>query len=84
MLAFATLLSLGFDKQALLATANQLQPVLGRMELFQTDNRAKVVVDYAHTPDALEKRCRRCVCIVTVSSGRSSDVAEIVIQVNVQ
>ncbi|MBR9873869.1 MAG: UDP-N-acetylmuramoyl-L-alanyl-D-glutamate--2,6-diaminopimelate ligase [Vibrionaceae bacterium] len=55
MLAFATLLSLGFDKQELLATANQLQPVLGRMELFQTDNRAKVVVDYAHTPDALEK-----------------------------
>ncbi len=55
MLAFATLLSLGFDKQQLLATASQLQPVLGRMELFQTENRAKVVVDYAHTPDALEK-----------------------------
>lgn len=55
MLAFATLLSLGFDKSELLATAAQLQPVLGRMELFQTENRAKVVVDYAHTPDALEK-----------------------------
>ncbi len=55
MLAFATLLSLGFDKQELLATANQLQPVLGRMELFQAESRAKVVVDYAHTPDALEK-----------------------------
>ncbi|HBC3867010.1 TPA: UDP-N-acetylmuramoyl-L-alanyl-D-glutamate--2,6-diaminopimelate ligase [Vibrio parahaemolyticus] len=55
MLAFATLLSLGFDKNDLLATAAQLQPVLGRMELFQAENRAKVVVDYAHTPDALEK-----------------------------
>ncbi|EKL9960144.1 UDP-N-acetylmuramoyl-L-alanyl-D-glutamate--2,6-diaminopimelate ligase [Vibrio parahaemolyticus] len=55
MLAFATLLSLGFDKSDLLATAAQLQPVLGRMELFQAENRAKVVVDYAHTPDALEK-----------------------------
>jgi UDP-N-acetylmuramoyl-L-alanyl-D-glutamate--2,6-diaminopimelate ligase len=55
MLAFTTLLSLNFDKQALLATASQLQPVLGRMELFQADDRAKVVVDYAHTPDALEK-----------------------------
>ncbi|MFH4402272.1 UDP-N-acetylmuramoyl-L-alanyl-D-glutamate--2,6-diaminopimelate ligase [Vibrio diabolicus] len=55
MLAFATLLSLGKDKQALLETAGQLQPVLGRMELFQTADRAKVVVDYAHTPDALEK-----------------------------
>ncbi|MDW2014210.1 UDP-N-acetylmuramoyl-L-alanyl-D-glutamate--2,6-diaminopimelate ligase, partial [Vibrio sp. Vb0301] len=55
MLAFATLLSLGFDKSDLLATAAQLQPVLGRMELFQAEHRAKVVVDYAHTPDALEK-----------------------------
>ncbi|MDF4886570.1 UDP-N-acetylmuramyl-tripeptide synthetase, partial [Vibrio parahaemolyticus] len=36
MLAFATLLSLGKEKQALLETAGQLQPVLGRMELFQT------------------------------------------------
>lgn len=55
MLAFTTLLSLGFSKQDLLATAGQLQPVLGRMELFQADDNAKVVVDYAHTPDALEK-----------------------------
>ncbi|MDF5496055.1 UDP-N-acetylmuramoyl-L-alanyl-D-glutamate--2,6-diaminopimelate ligase, partial [Vibrio parahaemolyticus] len=55
MLAFATLLSLGKETQALLETAGQLQPVLGRMELFQTEDRAKVVVDYAHTPDALEK-----------------------------
>ncbi|MEF1310232.1 UDP-N-acetylmuramoyl-L-alanyl-D-glutamate--2,6-diaminopimelate ligase [Vibrio mytili] len=55
MLALATLLSLGVDKQALLNTAGQLQPVLGRMELFQTPAKAKVVVDYAHTPDALEK-----------------------------
>ncbi|HCH5664064.1 TPA: UDP-N-acetylmuramoyl-L-alanyl-D-glutamate--2,6-diaminopimelate ligase [Vibrio parahaemolyticus] len=55
MLAFATLLNLGFDKNDLLATAAQLQPVLGRMELFQAEHRAKVVVDYAHTPDALEK-----------------------------
>ncbi len=55
MLAFATLLSLGFSKKDLVATARQLQPVLGRMELFQAEKRAKVVVDYAHTPDALEK-----------------------------
>lgn len=55
MLAFTTLLSLGFDKQQLIDTAVELKPVLGRMELFQAPNRAKLVVDYAHTPDALEK-----------------------------
>lgn len=55
MLALATLLSLNFDKQALVSTASKLKPVIGRMELFQVQGKAKVVVDYAHTPDALEK-----------------------------
>ncbi len=55
MLAFTSLLCLGFDKHELLNTAAQLKPVLGRMELFQTSDKAKIVVDYAHTPDALEK-----------------------------
>lgn len=61
MLALATLLSLGFDKSSLLACADKLQPVVGRMELFQVQGnvqapgKARIVVDYAHTPDALEK-----------------------------
>lgn len=55
LVAFATLLSLGYDIQALAQTASQLNAVIGRMELFTADNKAKVVVDYAHTPDALEK-----------------------------
>ncbi|ENS4970587.1 UDP-N-acetylmuramoyl-L-alanyl-D-glutamate--2,6-diaminopimelate ligase [Vibrio fluvialis] len=58
MLALATLLSLGFELDALLAAAPKLKPVLGRMELFQASGKAKVVVDYAHTPDALEKALR--------------------------
>jgi UDP-N-acetylmuramoyl-L-alanyl-D-glutamate--2,6-diaminopimelate ligase len=58
MLALATLLSLGFELGALLAAAPKLKPVLGRMELFQAPGKAKVVVDYAHTPDALEKALR--------------------------
>ena len=55
LLAYTCLLSLGFSAQQLLATAVKLQPVIGRMELFQHPAKAKVVVDYAHTPDALEK-----------------------------
>lgn len=58
LLALATLLSLGFELNALLASAPKLKPVLGRMELFQAPGKAKVVVDYAHTPDALEKALR--------------------------
>lgn len=55
LLSLATLLSLGFDKQRLLSVADSLKPVIGRMELFKAENKAKIVVDYAHTPDALEK-----------------------------
>lgn len=54
-LSFATLLALGMDLNALLETAPKLTPVIGRMELFSRPGLAKIVVDYAHTPDALEK-----------------------------
>ncbi len=54
-LCFATLLALGMDMNSLLAAAPKLNPVIGRMELFSRPNQAKIVVDYAHTPDALEK-----------------------------
>ncbi|MGL6261609.1 UDP-N-acetylmuramoyl-L-alanyl-D-glutamate--2,6-diaminopimelate ligase [Vibrio sp. WXL103] len=55
LLAFTTLLSLGIDIDTLIETAPHLTPVLGRMELFSHPQHAKFVVDYAHTPDALEK-----------------------------
>lgn len=56
LVALATLLSLGFELDKLVQVAPQLTPVIGRMELFQASKpKAKVVVDYAHTPDALEK-----------------------------
>ncbi|MGO2496667.1 MAG: UDP-N-acetylmuramoyl-L-alanyl-D-glutamate--2,6-diaminopimelate ligase [Vibrio litoralis] len=56
LVALATLLSLGFELDKLVQVAPQLTPVIGRMELFQASKpQAKVVVDYAHTPDALEK-----------------------------
>ncbi|WP_202301215.1 UDP-N-acetylmuramoyl-L-alanyl-D-glutamate--2,6-diaminopimelate ligase [Dryocola clanedunensis] len=55
LLALATLLALGYPLQDLLKTAQRLQPVCGRMEVFTAPGKTTVVVDYAHTPDALEK-----------------------------
>ncbi|MEG9498671.1 UDP-N-acetylmuramoyl-L-alanyl-D-glutamate--2,6-diaminopimelate ligase [Mannheimia indoligenes] len=53
--AFAGLLALGFDIQQLIKTAPQLVGVAGRMECITSPNKPMVIVDYAHTPDALEK-----------------------------
>ncbi|OOR98455.1 UDP-N-acetylmuramoyl-L-alanyl-D-glutamate--2,6-diaminopimelate ligase [Haemophilus paracuniculus] len=53
--AFAGLLALGFDLQKLVETAPLLNGVCGRMECLTGDNKPMVIVDYAHTPDALEK-----------------------------
>jgi len=38
-----------------LSALSQLQPVRGRMQTLRVDGAPLVVVDYAHTPDALEK-----------------------------
>ncbi len=55
LLALATLLALGYPLADLLKSAARLQPVCGRMEVFSAPGKPAVVVDYAHTPDALEK-----------------------------
>jgi UDP-N-acetylmuramoyl-L-alanyl-D-glutamate--2,6-diaminopimelate ligase len=50
--AAATLL--GIDKLEVLTTLSQLTPVAGRFETIIAEDRTIAIVDYAHTPDALE------------------------------
>ncbi len=51
---YATATLLGIDKDSALQAISSLKPVDGRFEIFSTDY-LTVIVDYAHTPDALEK-----------------------------
>ncbi|OIR06680.1 UDP-N-acetylmuramoyl-L-alanyl-D-glutamate--2,6-diaminopimelate ligase [mine drainage metagenome] len=51
----ATLLALGIGLQDALAAIANLKPVQGRMQQFGGGALPLVVIDYAHTPDALEK-----------------------------
>lgn len=53
--AVATLLGQGERFDEVVAHITALLPVPGRMEVFTFAQHANVVVDYAHTPDALEK-----------------------------
>lgn len=51
--AIAALALQGIDFNALCVAAKNLRPVKGRMEVYSKDKAPTVVVDFAHTPDAL-------------------------------
>jgi len=53
LLAFASLLSLGYSINNLLLTSNMLTSVYGRMQKISKAGYPKIIIDYAHTPDAL-------------------------------
>ncbi len=52
---FGTLLVNGIAWNQLALVAEQLKPVVGRMDAVIYNDKPLVVVDYSHTPDALEK-----------------------------
>ncbi|UBO74491.1 UDP-N-acetylmuramoyl-L-alanyl-D-glutamate--2,6-diaminopimelate ligase [Aeromonas rivuli] len=78
--AMGVMLVLGHEFEQLLATAPRLQGVTGRMECFGGGQVPLAVVDYAHTPDALEKALQalrvhcegRLWCIVGCGGDRDS------------
>ncbi|WOT07055.1 UDP-N-acetylmuramoyl-L-alanyl-D-glutamate--2,6-diaminopimelate ligase [Shewanella youngdeokensis] len=53
--ALGALYLVGEDMATLVKLASQLTPVAGRMERFTTADNVTLVVDYAHTPAALEQ-----------------------------
>jgi UDP-N-acetylmuramoyl-L-alanyl-D-glutamate--2,6-diaminopimelate ligase len=53
--ALAVMLGLGFGLADAVERLGNVRPVPGRMEHFRSAAGASIVVDYAHTPDALER-----------------------------
>jgi UDP-N-acetylmuramoyl-L-alanyl-D-glutamate--2,6-diaminopimelate ligase len=56
----AVLLSQKFTLTQIALSIAQLSPVIGRMETFTCDSKPTSIVDYAHTPDALENALVAC------------------------
>ncbi len=56
--SMTAVLSLGVDFAEALAAAEVLAPVVGRLQAVGDGADIRVVVDYAHTPDALERAIR--------------------------
>ncbi|MCM1301529.1 MAG: UDP-N-acetylmuramoyl-L-alanyl-D-glutamate--2,6-diaminopimelate ligase [Bacteroides cellulosilyticus] len=55
---YAAAVELGFSPEEVLQVLSVLKPVSGRFELVRTADGTTAVVDYAHTPDALENVLR--------------------------
>ncbi|NMP32041.1 UDP-N-acetylmuramoyl-L-alanyl-D-glutamate--2,6-diaminopimelate ligase [Thalassotalea sp. M1531] len=58
--AIATMLALGFSLKDISPAIEKVEPSQGRMEAYSTIGMATAVVDYAHTPDALENALMAC------------------------
>ena len=58
--AITVLLSQGVTFNDLIVASKNIQPVIGRMEAFNSNQLPTAVVDYAHTPDALKNALEAC------------------------
>lgn len=53
--AIGAVCALGFDLSEVISAIGKAQSVKGRLELLKTDTDFGVIIDYAHSPDGLEK-----------------------------
>lgn len=54
LLAYTIASELGFDSLDIVTALSKLQRVKGRFETYVSDDKKYIIVDYAHTPDALQ------------------------------
>lgn len=82
--AYAAAVLLGCERREVLVKLSSLPPVAGRFDYFISPNGVTVVIDYAHTPDALQNvletitslRTRNETLYVIVGCGGNRDAAK--------
>ena len=92
--AYAVANLLGFEKQSILTGLSAMEPVRGRFEHLAADNGVVAVVDYAHTPDALDnvistitkirQEGQRLITVVGAGGNRDKTKRPVMAQVAVQ
>jgi UDP-N-acetylmuramoyl-L-alanyl-D-glutamate--2,6-diaminopimelate ligase len=81
---YGAALSLGFNKDELLVEISKLHGANGRFDMVYSDNGIVGIVDYAHTPDALqnvletinEVRCHKETLFTIVGCGGNRDTTK--------
>ena len=69
-LCTALCIELGIDRELIVGVLTRIKGAPGRMETTRLHNGAVAIVDYAHTPDALEKALGVCAELLEGSSGK--------------
>ena len=78
LLIYAAAVSLGEDAMEVLRILSGLQPVNGRFETIHSPKGWTAVIDYAHTPDAVENVLKTINEIVAANAGKLSQPAQVI------
>ena len=78
LLIYGAAVALGEDAMEVLRVLSGLQPVNGRFETIRSSKGWIAVIDYAHTPDAVENVLKTINEIVENSSRKSQEPAQVI------
>jgi UDP-N-acetylmuramoyl-L-alanyl-D-glutamate--2,6-diaminopimelate ligase len=78
LLIYGCGVALGIDPLEVLRILSSLPPVNGRFETMRSNKGWTAVIDYAHTPDAVENVLKTINEIVAVNAGKQSEPAQVI------
>lgn len=78
LLIYGAAVALGEDAMEVLRILSSLQPVNGRFETIRSDKGWTAIIDYAHTPDAVENVLKTINEIVGANVGKQNTAAQVI------
>jgi UDP-N-acetylmuramoyl-L-alanyl-D-glutamate--2,6-diaminopimelate ligase len=78
LLIYGAAVALGEDAMEVLRILSSLQPVNGRFETIRSDKGWTAIIDYAHTPDAVENVLKTINEIVGANVGKQNAAAQVI------